>query len=428
MKASSNQNRWLVATAVIAVALGVTIGLLWAGSGSSATTAPSGNQLVSAANITPIMGGDIAMPITNTSNSGEAPSANHPATGQTPTIATPPLATAKAGSQPTTSSPQSKAPLHIGGVVVRVDAVANTVVLATSSGPLTATLGSGSTIQRQPLPGDDARVKTGPIAVGDLAVGSYAVVTVSRDQLPMPLGSGPKPTPAPISADAAVNRVIQAKQRFGINDGYNATASQLRVSPAPASIEESDRSRLTLPALAANFVALNADGTITATVSQFGNLKVVPGPGTRFDRLGLSIAATSLKPGDNLTLYGAYVWEGPNHIAATDVQYGSGLPVAIHIAALHLISPNEHVLEGKIAQVDAANNNFQITTTEAETLTVTASADTHYQSLARSVHINRLADLDPDLYVVVYASSDSDTNPSFYNANSVYVSLTPPSQ
>ncbi len=552
MNTNRSQNRALAIVAIVAIVMGLGVGLLWAGVGSTAPSSPSAsNQTTTPSNpsasnqttaqtasasVTP--GDDTTIPTVVTSNTGEAAiggnnNANQPtptadtstspangssasasptpngnsttdsanpapnpsnattnsgstatsgATSSTPTSstarpkrqktpATPktaPSGTPAAGNQAANGKGKAKVnaatgnQVAVGGVVDHVDAPNKLVVLDTGFGPLTATLATTATIQRQPVPGDDPSVKTGPISLSDVQVGSYATVLISRDQLPsqgQPKKQngtpGPTGTPSPSSTPAAndqnstaaqaKNRETLLKRKFGVGDGFSATVSALRVGPAPASIEQADSNKLLgVHALPASFVALDSDGNIIATITKYGNLRVIVGPGTRFDRLGQPISATDLKPGDSIILYGAPVWvggsgdmmsgangqskNGGNPAALPTVAagkgtgkgaYANGLPITEHIAELHVVSTNEHLLQGRVTAVDTSANTFQIASTGNETFTVNVAADTKYQSLVAGRSVSSLADLKPGSYVVAYTIGDSDIDPKVYNAKTV---------
>ncbi len=350
----------------------------------------------------------------------------------------------------------------VAGVVDSVDAANKLVVLDTNFGPLTATLATTATIQRQPLPGDTTTA-TGPVDLSNVQVGNYAIVLLSRDQLPKPgtyalPKKQPNATPTPgatgtpgandqnSAAVQAKNQDTLLKRRFGIRDGFSATVSALRVGPAPASIEASDSNPLLgLHAIPASFVSLESDGNIIATITRYGDIRVVVGSGTRFDRLGQPISVTDLKPGDSIILYGEAAWVGSGNGAAMmdgtggtgakgnpaglpaspggkgtgSGRYANGLPVVERIAELHVVTPNEHVLQGKLVSTDTSANTFQISSASNETFTVNVAADTKYQSLAVGQSVSSLADLQPGSSVVVYTIGDSDIDPKIYNAKTV---------
>ncbi len=535
MNTNLSQNRALAILGIVAIILGLGVGLLWAGVGSSASDNPSApiasNQSTAqnpsttatpaSSNATPA--DNSAIPTVITSNTGEAaPSGNNgnnamqptptdnsatsnsangntnPATSSgstsgaatngtpssvntsssTPTsVSVTPKhkkTTAKASGTPTAGKGNAKGKasgnttagknlgnqVAVAGVVESVDAANKLVVLDTNFGPLSATLATTATILRQPLPGDTAAT-TGPIDLSSVQVGNYAIVLVNRSQLPQPANNLPAnkqattPTPGASgtpgandqnSATAqAKNRDTLLKRKFGVGDGFSATVSAMRIGPAPASIAASDSNRLLgLRAIPAAFVALNSDGSLLVTITKYGNLTVIVGPGTRFDRLGQPIAASDLKPGDSLILYGEAAWIGTNKSATTMKNansgsagkttpiapapggkgtgkgpYANGLPVVERIAELHIVTTNEHVLQGKVTSVNSSANTFLISSATNETFTVTVAADTMYQSLALGQSISSLTDLQPGNSVVVYTIGNNDIDPTIYNARTV---------
>ena len=565
MNTNSSQNRALAIIGIVAIILGLGVGLLWAGVGSSAPTSPSAplasnqnNAQTPSTTATP--SDDSAIPTVITGNTGEAaaPSGNNSTAQSTPSDSgsansNSPSSTATPGSindnstsgnssngsatdnstsgnvisgntNPTTNSgsagnstgqatngtansgttnsstPTSgsatpkrkkttantkangtptagkgkaagKAPANtaagrnlgnqvaVAGVVDSIDAANKIVVLDTNFGPLSATLATTATIQRLPLPGDTSAA--GPIDLSNVQVGNYAIVLVNRNQLPQPASNvAPKkqanatPTPGAIgtpgandpnsAAAQAKNRDTLVKRRFGILDGFSATVSAMRIGPAPASIEASDSNRLLgLRAIPASFVALNSDGSLLVTITKYGNLTVIVGPGTRFDRLGQPISATDLKPGDSLVLYGEAAWVGTNNSSTAmnnangaggktapiapppggkgtgKGPYANGLPIVERIAELHVVTTNEHVLQGKVTSVDTSASTFQISSATNETFTVTVAADTTYQSLAAGQSISSLSDLQPGSSVVVYTIGNSDIDPTISYAKTV---------
>ena len=307
--------------------------------------------------------------------------------------------------------------IAVSGVVDHTDIAAHALVLDTAIGPLTATLSLSSTIQRQPIPGDINDVKMGRIALSAVQPGSNATVLLTQFQAQGFIGQLTKPA----NNSAEQNQETLLRRLFGLGDGYSATVSQVSIGPAPFSIEASDANPLGLQAIPASFVARGRDGNILALVTQFGYVKVVIGPATRFDRLGQPISSADPKAGDNLILYGARVWVG-----YVDSFYQAGshvifMPVTIHVAAIHLVTANEHVLAGSVAQVNPSASHLQLTADDGETFTITVAADTHYQSLVSGRSVSDLATLRRGDHVTAYTVSDSDTSPSYYNARTVYL-------
>ncbi len=568
MNSTRSQNRTLAIIGIVAIILGLGVGLLWAGVGSSASTNPSpptaSNQTSAqspSASATP--GDDSVIPTVVTNNTGEAAlssnnsnvmqptpgdsstnantdnssasnnstsdntatgnansnpasssstsgNANLPAnsgsTGNTTgeatsgnagattngttsgaTISTPTSGNAKPKHQKATASGTPTArkgkgngkgkaaanptagkgnalgnQVPVAGVVESVDTANKLVVLDTNYGPVSATLATTATIQRQPIPGDSAAA--GPIDLSNVQVGNYAIVLVNRSQLPTnnnalskkqavpsvtatPGASGtPSANNQKTTATQAKNTETLVKRKFGIRDGFSTTVSAMRVGPAPASIEANDSNPLLgLRAIPATFASLDSDGNIIATITKYGYIKVIAGPGTHFDRLGQPISATDLKPGDSIILYGEAAWVGvgngstimdgtsgkgakanpaglppsPGGKGTGNGPYANGLPIVERIAELHVVTINEHVLQGKVASVDTSANTFQITTATHETFTVTVAADTKYQSLTVGQSISSLSDLQTGSNVVAYTIGDSDIDPKIYNAKTV---------
>ncbi len=308
--------------------------------------------------------------------------------------------------------------ITVSGVVDHADVAAHALVLDTAIGPLTATLSLSSTIQRQPIPADPANVKAGRIALGEVQPGSSATVLLDQIQAQNFIGQFNKPA---TGSRKTSNDETLLKLLFGLGDGYSVAVNQVSIGPAPFTIEASDARPLGLRAIPASFVARGSDGNILALIAQFGYIKVVIGPATHLDRLGQPIAVTALKAGDRLILYGAPVWAGfaDSFYQAAGIAFF--LPVDIHIAALHLVTPNEHVLEGSVEQVNTASSTLLLTGDDGETFTVTVATDTYYQSLVSSRRVSNLAALRRGDRVTAYTVSDSDTSPSFYHARTVYL-------
>ena len=349
--------------------------------------------------------------------------------GGTP-LAQPPRASPPAKAQAKgNSAGQASGQVEVSGVVGTVDASANSLLIYTSYGPVTTTLTADGAVVRLRMPGDAANQPLGQLAVADVQIGSYASFYVERSKVTaisetlgkkggVPATAAPDSTPASTSTPSAERNAKKLAQRaLGIGDGFSTEVGLVYIGPPPSSVDQAEAtghgSKLAIPA---SFVGLNTDGTLTVTITKYGNIAVAVGPGTSFDQAGLPIQLADLKPGSDLMLYGALTLRDD----ASDVKNKAALYHALvyRAASIHVVTANEKTISGVIAKVSDAG--FTLATRDG-LLRVATDSSTAYRSYYASLSLSRLSDLKPGDEATIYAIADNDVEAKVYSAKVVAI-------